>query len=153
MRITVRNQLHIKALYIIFTTLLCWVWSLSNKVEKLQRDTSNTPDTKVEKSELIAPEILDAIIMVESGGNEKAYNRHTGAIGLLQLRPIIYNKLCGLSKEEAFIPEKNLACGELFLYSLMQKYSKNVEKVLLHYNSGYKKDNVKYFTKVMSNVK
>jgi soluble lytic murein transglycosylase-like protein len=116
-----------------------------NDINKLRQ--TKAPDTKIEKSELIAPEILDAIIMVESGGNEKAYNRHTGAVGLTQLTPVIYKNICGLTKDEAFKPERNIACASLFLKSLMNKYGGNLEKSLSYYNNGHK-GSKNYSTKV-----
>jgi soluble lytic murein transglycosylase-like protein len=89
------------------------------------------------------------MIIIESSNNARAYNKATGAVGLMQLTPVIYKNLCGLTKEEAFEPEKNVACGSLFMAHLMKKYKGNIEKALLHYNNGYHIRNKEYGKKVL----
>ena len=61
--------------------------------------------------------IISRIIFCESSGNEKAYNKKSGAKGLLQVIPSS-ERFCekGLNKElDMFDPEDNLECGEYLM--------------------------------------
>jgi soluble lytic murein transglycosylase-like protein len=149
MSITTKNKRNIKILFVLVIGLSIWNIKLSSQIIPLQNDIKENIvlEPKQENPPLVPYEILDAIIMVESGGNEKAYNKHTGAVGLTQLTPIIYSKVCGLTQEEAFQPKRNIACASLFLRSLMDKYNGNLEKSLGYYNNGHKGSD-KYVVKV-----
>lgn len=103
------------------------------------------------KKPLVDPKLIDAMIFTESSGNPNVYNK--GAVGLMQLRPIIYNKFCGLTKTEAFNPEKNKECGTKFVAHLIKKYKGDTTKALLHYNNGYKIRHKEYANKVYKNMK
>jgi len=93
--------------------------------------------------------LLNAVIKVESNYNEHAYNEFTGAVGLMQLTPIVYSGVCGLTKEQAFERDRNISCGDLYLHSLLKKYGGNVEKALTYYNNGHIVRNKNYAKKVM----
>lgn len=93
--------------------------------------------------------LLNAVIKIESSYDERAFNKSSGAVGLMQLTPVIYKNLCGLTKEEAFERDRNIACGDLYLHILMKKYNGNLEKALIFYNNGYVVKNPGYANKVM----
>jgi soluble lytic murein transglycosylase-like protein len=95
-------------------------------------------------------DLLKAMIQVESSGNPKAYNKYSGAVGLLQLTEIVYKNICGLTKQQAFNPEKNVACGALYFQYLLNKFGGNTEKALVFYNSGNSMSNSKYAKKVLN---
>lgn len=111
-----------------------------------------TVELGLDSLSLVPPNITRAVILVESSGNPEAYNADEGAVGLMQLRPVIYKKLCGMTKEEAFDPRRNVACGTLFLRHLLNRYGGNLEKALLFYNSGYNEDNPEYYQRVISHL-
>jgi soluble lytic murein transglycosylase-like protein len=100
---------------------------LTQQVEMLRQIEFNT---------LVEPAILKGIIQIESGGNAKAHNKGEGAVGLMQLRPIVYKKICGLNQKEAFDPKNNVACGSLYFNHLLKRFSGNLEHALHFYNSG-----------------
>lgn len=106
----------------------------------------------IKKVELIDRALLDAMITIESNGKVYAYNKHTGAVGLMQLTPIVYKGFCNMSKQDAFNPDKNVACGSLYMHHLLAKYNNNLEKALLHYNNGNKITNKKYGKKVIAKM-
>jgi len=106
-----------------------------------------------EDNSFIDLELLNAVIIVESGHNPKAYNEITGAVGLLQLRPIVYKTICGLTKEQAFDPKINIACGSLYLKHLLIRFKGNLEKALLFYNNGEVTINEDYAKNVMAVAK
>lgn len=158
MRITKVNRFWIIFLLIAFSFQAFSIYKLDKRLSavenKVNLRTCPAPNEfSLNNLSLINPEITKAVIMVESSGNKNAYNKHTGAVGLLQLTPLIYKNLCGLTKKEAFEPERNIACGSLFLHTLLNKYKGNLEKALLHYNSGYAKNNYRYIEKVKTYVK
>lgn len=68
-------------------------------------------------------ELIDAVILVESGGDERAFNRKENAIGILQIRPIMvrdFNRITGSS-----LKHSDMWCPEI---------SRMVaKKVLIHY--------------------
>jgi soluble lytic murein transglycosylase-like protein len=96
-------------------------------------------------------DVIKAMIQVESGGNRYAYNKYSGAVGLMQLTPIIYKNICHLTKQEAFNASKNIACGALYLQTLINRFNGNLEKALAFYNAG-ENMNQQYSKKVL-NVK
>lgn len=130
------------ALNLGITSSLFWQLQKVSKMEQIQQ----------EKIDDISPpyDLIKAIIKVESGGNPGAYNKYSGAVGLMQLTPIVYNKICGLSKEEAFEPEKNVACGAMYIQHLLKRFGGNVEKTLMFYNGGGKMVNKSYAKKVLN---
>ena len=131
---------------------------LTKRVSKLEQVVQALPaeDKRVltiERTSFIEPELLQAVITIESGNDPHAYNESSGAVGLMQLRPIVYRVICGLTKEEAFIPKYNIACGSLYLKHLLIRFDGNVEQALLFYNNGSTVVNKKYATDVLKNIK
>jgi len=143
-----KHERQIKLLLVVATLNLGVTASLVARVGML----SKLEKMQQKQIEEISPpfDILKAIIQVESGGNPNAYNKSSGACGLMQLTPIIYKNLCRLTKKEAMEPSKNIACGTLYMTHLLKIYNNNLELALLHYNSGYAKTNHAYAKKVLS---
>lgn len=129
--------------------------SQQNQINNLEKKINKITSRRAfyeKNSELIDPELVKAIIAVESSGNPNAYNTATGAVGLMQITPVVYKKVCGLTKTEAFEPEKNIGCASLFLSHLLNRYGGNLEKALLFYNNGYVVRNKKYYKKVINEL-
>jgi len=118
--------------------------------ENVEKSTSL--QQQVGETSILIKSILPAMIQIESGGNPNAYNKSSGAVGLMQVSPIVYKTICGLTKEETFIPENNIACATLFLTHLEKRFKGNAEKMLTFYNNGYKVINHGYSKKVLTEV-
>lgn len=67
---------------------------------------------------------MDAIIQIESGGNPNAYNKHSGAIGLCQITPVVFEDYniwrneCGkiyLSKKYLYVASMNKSIGNWYM--------------------------------------
>jgi len=99
------------------------------------------------ESALIDPKILSAIITIESNNNPLAYNNKTKDVGLMQLSPVVYGKICGMTQQEAFDIQKNIACGSLYFKSLLDRFHGNLEKALEFYNSG-NRGSMSYVSKI-----
>ena len=81
----------------------------------------------------VRPELVRAVIVVESGFNPRAISRR-GAIGLMQLLPTTARRYGAFN---AFDPEQNIRAGTLYLAELIARYgSDNLELVLAAYNAG-----------------
>lgn len=95
------------------------------------------------------PDLVAALIWLESGGDENAYSR-SGAVGLMQVMPrdglaasfMCVNGPCFSdrpSSEELMNPEFNIAYGTRMLASLLKRHG-NLREALKSYgpmNSGY----------------
>ena len=77
--------------------------------------------------------LVQSLINTESSTNPNAVSKK-GAAGLMQLMPATI-KDCGISQEDAFDPEKNIACGVKFLSTLHSRYG-TWDKALAAYNWG-----------------
>jgi len=81
----------------------------------------------------VRPELVRAVIVVESGFNPRAISRR-GAIGLMQLLPTTARRYGAFN---AFDPEQNILAGALYLSDLITRYGeKKLELVLAAYNAG-----------------
>jgi soluble lytic murein transglycosylase-like protein len=80
----------------------------------------------------LQPELLRAIIAVESAFNPKAVSR-AGAQGLMQLHPKTARRY-GVG--DAFDPEQNVRAGARYLSDLLHRYDNNLELALAAYNAG-----------------
>jgi len=107
---------------------------LKATINKLKSD--NDQLRAIEFNTLVDPAIIKGIIRIESNGDAKAHNKKEGAIGLMQLRPIVYKKICGMEQKDAFNPTKNVACGSLYFKHLLNRFGGNLEQALHFYNSG-----------------
>ena len=88
--------------------------------------------TTYARSERLAPDLVAALILQESGGNSLAYS-HSGAVGLMQVMPRdglaaafqCPNGPCFASRptiRELENPEFNVAYGTRFLAGLLERY-------------------------------
>jgi soluble lytic murein transglycosylase-like protein len=79
----------------------------------------------------VAPQLLSAILMTESGGDPTAISV-AGAEGLMQLMPATARS-CGI---DPFEPVSNVECGSSYLRSLLNRYHGNVTFAVAAYNAG-----------------
>jgi soluble lytic murein transglycosylase-like protein len=80
----------------------------------------------------LAPELIDAVIAVESAWQVRAVSRR-GASGLMQLMPATA-RLYGV--DDIFDPHQNIAAGARHLRSLLDRYDQDVARALAAYNAG-----------------
>jgi soluble lytic murein transglycosylase-like protein len=80
----------------------------------------------------VQPQLVRAIIVVESAFNPKAVSRK-GAVGLMQLLPETARRY---GASNAFDPEQNISAGTRYLRDLIARYGNNLELVLAAYNAG-----------------
>lgn len=81
----------------------------------------------------ISPELVKAIVKVESNFNHKAVSPK-GAKGLMQLMPATAKRF---GVEDVFDPEENITGGVKFLKYLFQEFgTENLDLVLAGYNAG-----------------
>ncbi|NTZ83683.1 lytic transglycosylase domain-containing protein [Burkholderia metallica] len=80
----------------------------------------------------IPPELLRAVIDVESGYNPKAVS-DKGARGLMQLMPETARRFSG---GDMFDPRDNVLTGARYLRFLLDLFKENVELTLAAYNAG-----------------
>ncbi len=81
----------------------------------------------------VRPELVRAVIVVESGFNPRAISRR-GAIGLMQLLPTTARRYGAFN---AFDPEQNITAGALYLADLIARFGEQkLDLVLAAYNAG-----------------
>jgi len=80
----------------------------------------------------VPPELLRAVIDVESGYNPKAVS-DKGALGLMQLMPDTARRFSG---GDMFDPRDNVLAGARYLRFLLDLFKENVELTLAAYNAG-----------------
>ncbi len=80
----------------------------------------------------VAPALLRAVIVVESGFNAHAVSRK-GAIGLMQLMPRTARRY-GVT--DPFDPRQNVHAGALYLRDLLDRFGNNLKLALAAYNAG-----------------
>ncbi|AFQ48718.1 lytic transglycosylase domain-containing protein [Burkholderia cepacia] len=80
----------------------------------------------------VPPELLRAVIDVESGYNPKAVSGK-GALGLMQLMPETARRFSG---GDMFDPRDNVLTGARYLRFLLDLFKENVELTLAAYNAG-----------------
>ncbi len=80
----------------------------------------------------VAPALLRAMIVVESGFNASAISR-TGAMGLMQLMPQTARRY-GVTNP--FDPRQNVHAGARYLHDLLQRFGNNLSLALAAYNAG-----------------
>ncbi len=96
---------------------------------------SATYDPLIERaarSAALRPELVRAVIVVESAFNPRAVSKR-GALGLMQLKPSTARRY-GVSN--AFDPEQNITAGTHYLRDLLTRFGNNLELTLAAYNAG-----------------
>ncbi len=83
----------------------------------------------------VDPNLIKAIIMVESSYNPRAVSR-VGAKGLMQLMP---RTARAMGVEDCFDPEHNINGGVRYFKWLLTKFDGNIELSLAAYNAGRRK--------------
>jgi len=84
------------------------------------------------KSAAVEPNLLRAVIVVESGFNARAVSKR-GAVGLMQLMPATATRF-GVSNR--YDPTQNVRGGALYLGFLINRFRQNVRLALAAYNAG-----------------
>ena len=101
------------------------------------------------------PNLIDAIIYVESRGNTKAHNIKEDAVGCLQIRPIMLrevNRLLGFNKYK--LADRWSKAKSIEMFNVIKEHTTNPtdEKLARNWNggwNGYKKQStLKYWYKV-----
>jgi len=83
-------------------------------------------------SAAIEPNLLRAVIVVESGFNSRAVSKR-GAVGLMQLMPATATRF-GVSNP--FDPKQNVHGGARYLKFLIDRFGQNIRLALAAYNAG-----------------
>jgi soluble lytic murein transglycosylase-like protein len=83
-------------------------------------------------SAAVPPNLLRAVIVVESGFNSRAVSKR-GAVGLMQLMPATGSRF-GVSN--LYDPNENVHAGARYLKFLMDRFGHNVMLALAAYNAG-----------------
>jgi soluble lytic murein transglycosylase-like protein len=84
------------------------------------------------KSAGVEPNLLRAVIVVESGFNSRAVSK-CGAVGLMQLMPATATRF-GVSNR--YDPRQNVRGGALYLGFLINRFRRNVRLALAAFNAG-----------------
>ena len=84
------------------------------------------------KSAGVEPNLLRAVIVVESGFNSRAVSKR-GAVGLMQLMPTTATRF-GVSNR--YDPRQNVRGGALYLGFLINRFRQNVRLALAAFNAG-----------------
>ncbi len=84
------------------------------------------------KSSAVEPNLLRAVIVVESGFNSRAVSKR-GAVGLMQLMPATASRF-GVSN--LYDPNENVHAGAAYLKFLMDRFGHNMQLALAAYNAG-----------------
>jgi len=83
-------------------------------------------------SSAVPPNLLRAVIVVESGFNSRAVSKR-GAVGLMQLLPATASRF-GVSN--LYDPKENVHAGSQYLKFLMDRFDHNMMLALAAYNAG-----------------
>lgn len=106
--------------------------------------------------------LVDALIMVESAGNPKAFNKKENACGCLQIRPIMLREVNRILRkqdsEQRFTKEDRWDCGKskemFYIWRNFHHENSSDEVIARNWNGGprgYKKQSTEhYWHKVQS---
>jgi len=83
-------------------------------------------------SSAVEPNLLRAVIVVESGFNSRAVSKR-GAVGLMQLMPATASRF-GVSNP--FDPRQNVHAGARYLKFLIDRFGHDIRLALAAYNAG-----------------
>lgn len=100
-------------------------------ISTTQRDMYRTCIDSAAKKYDLDPDLIQAIIRVESNFKKKAKS-HKGAMGLMQLMP---STAKDMGVKDAYDPEQNIHGGSRYLRELMNSF-KDLRLALAAYNAG-----------------
>ncbi|OGK05598.1 MAG: hypothetical protein A2W80_17875 [Candidatus Riflebacteria bacterium GWC2_50_8] len=86
---------------------------------------------KYSKEHKLSPQLVQQLIAVASGNNPQAVDKQ-GNLGLMQVKPEIFNELGG---ENPLDPEQNIKAGTKHLADMLQRNGGDVSLALAAYNS------------------
>ena len=87
---------------------------------------------RIARETAVSPQLLHAVITVESGYNPRAISRK-GAKGLMQLMPATAQRFGAVN---LFDPQQNVRAGALYLKWLLQMFNGDIRLALAAYNAG-----------------
>jgi soluble lytic murein transglycosylase-like protein len=87
---------------------------------------------RISREHGVSPQLVNAIIQVESQGNPKAVSKK-GALGLMQLMPVLID---AYQIADPFDPLANVEAGVRHLKYLLLEFSGDVSMALAAYNAG-----------------
>ena len=126
---------------IIFLMLIIGVFKIQTPISRMIYRTDYSEYVyKYSEENNIDPYLVFAIIKAESNFNKEAVSK-SGAIGLMQLmeetaKEVAQNKnLKNFTKEDLYIPEKNIMLGVTYFKELLRRYN-NINVALVAYNAG-----------------
>lgn len=106
--------------------------AVSTGINSANRQRFRSRLTQIARAHRLAPELLDAVIVVESGYEPSAVSPK-GAIGLMQLMP---ETAVRFEIANPFDPDENMRGGARYLRWLMDRFDGELKLVLAAYNAG-----------------
>jgi len=102
---------------------------------------------------VVTDQLLDAVKAVESGGNPRAVNKESGAMGAYQFMPSTVKSLQNQGvKFDPFNEPQAREAARGYLQTLLDKNDGNVDKALAQYGGFVTKDPSGYISKVKSKM-
>jgi soluble lytic murein transglycosylase-like protein len=105
---------------------------VTRPVSRQYRETYDDLIVEHARAQGIRPDLVRAVIQVESGYNPYARSVK-GAMGLMQLMP---GTAAALGVTRPYDPEQNIRGGVTYLRRLLERYENNEELALAAYNAG-----------------
>lgn len=104
------------------------------------------------KGTSLDPQLVEALIQVESGGNPLAIGDEGRAIGLGQIHPKWHrDRMARLGVTDLFEPRQNIKVIVDILEELLNKYG-NIEAALTAYNAGHDTGDRAYANKIYQEI-
>ena len=123
----------------------------------------HTNSMSIPKAYVVEPKpdyLIEAIMMVESGGDSLAYNSSEDAVGCLQIRPIMVREINRLLGKDSFkLKDRWSKAKSIEMFNVLRSHTNNPtnEKLARNWNGGYtghkKQSTIKYWNKVKKQIK
>ena len=123
----------------------------------------HTNSMSIPKAYIVEPKpdyLIEAIMMVESGGDSLAYNSSEDAVGCLQIRPIMVREINRLLGKDSFkLKDRWSKAKSIEMFNVLRSHTNNPtnEKLARNWNGGYtghkKQSTIKYWNKVKKQIK